>query len=62
MKTGWTAVRRWPRSTRVVMAYVLGLLLATSVLAKANGNSPGENAGQAIGTYEYQRCRAQEAS
>jgi len=44
------------------MAYVLGLLLATSVLAKANGNSPGENAGQAIGTYEYQRCRAQEAS
>ena len=44
MKIGWTVLGRWPRSTRVVMAFLMGLFLATSAFAQVNANSPWENA------------------
>jgi type IV secretory pathway VirB2 component (pilin) len=44
MKTRWTAICRWGHSIRVVLAFLAGLFLATSVFAQARGNSPWENA------------------
>jgi type IV secretory pathway VirB2 component (pilin) len=44
MKARSIAIRRWRHSTRVVLAFLVGLALATSAFAQANGNSPWENA------------------
>jgi type IV secretory pathway VirB2 component (pilin) len=44
MKIRWIAIRRWRYSTRVVVAFLAVLLLATSTFAQASGNSPWENA------------------
>jgi type IV secretory pathway VirB2 component (pilin) len=44
MKARWIALRRSRHSTRVVLAFLVALLLATSAFAQANANSPWENA------------------
>jgi type IV secretory pathway VirB2 component (pilin) len=44
MKTRWTAICHWRHSTRVVLAFLTGLALASSAFAQATGNSPWENA------------------
>jgi type IV secretory pathway VirB2 component (pilin) len=44
MKARRIAIRRWRHSTRVALAFLVGLFLATSAFAQARGNSPWENA------------------
>ena len=44
MKTRWTATCHWRYFTRVVLAFLTGLALASSAFAQATGNSPWENA------------------
>jgi type IV secretory pathway VirB2 component (pilin) len=44
MKAGWISNRRWRRSIRVGLAFLVGFFLATSAFAQATGTSPWENA------------------
>jgi type IV secretory pathway VirB2 component (pilin) len=44
MKTRWTAICHWRHSTRVGVAFLVALFLATSAFAQAAANSPWENA------------------